>query len=170
MISSAVRERYLHEGLITALSIGGFLIILGFVFAFTPGIAEQTSNFFNDLTFPAYPLSSSSTISLLAPANPADHQGFYTAVINFLLAVGILQIVILVLRLAVHSRIRRIAQSFGDVIFWLGAALTANIFLLTGTLNGWYQFWALLLILIGTSLIARFFVYLTLRHTRYRNE
>lgn len=165
MMGNAVYERSLHEGLITALSIGGFLIILGLVFAVTPGISQQTNNFFSDLTTVTFPFGNpGSTVSLLAPAHPADHQGFYAAVMNFLIGVGVLQIVILVLRLAMHSRIRRIAQSVGDLIFWLGAAVVANVFLLTGTQSGWFQFWSSLIVIIGVSLVARFFVYLAKRH------
>ena len=166
MIWSAVRNRSPHEGLITALSIGGFFIILGFVFAFTPGIGGQTRDFFNDLSTQSYSLSSTNTISLLAPAHPANHQNFYSAVMNFMLGVGVLQILILALRLVVHSRTRRIAQSVGDLIFWLGAAIVANVFLLAGTLNGWYQFWSSLIVLVGLSLIARAFVYLASRFKR----
>jgi len=167
MVYSAVRHGYLHEGLITAISIGGFFIILGAVFAFTPGITEKTSAFFSDLTTVTFPFGSpGSTASLLAPAHPAEHQGFYTAVMTFLIGVGILQIAVLALRLAVHSRIRRVAQSVGDLIFWLGAATVANVFLLTGTHNGWFQFWASLIVIIGLSLIARFFVYFISRSRR----
>jgi len=166
MVYSAVRYRSLHEGLITALSIGGFFIILGFVFAFTPGIANQTSDFFNDLTAVSYNLSDSSTITPIAPAHPANHQGFYLAMINFFIGISVLQIAILTLRLVVHSRVRRIAESVGDLIFWPGAAIITNVFLLAGTLNGWFQFWASLLVLIGLSLIARFFVYLISRSIR----
>jgi hypothetical protein len=165
MMGNAVYERSLHEGLITALSIGGFFIILGLVFAVTPGISQQTNNFFSDLTTVTFPFGNpGSTASLLAPAHPADHQGFYTAVMNFLIGVGVLQIIILVLRLAMHSPIRRTAQSVGDLIFWLGAAVVANVFLLTGTQSGWFQFWSSLIVIIGVSLIARFFVYLAKRH------
>ena len=160
MVYSATRHGSLYEDLITAISIGGFFIILGAVFAFTPGITEKTSAFFSDLAAVTFPFGSpGSTVSLLAPAHPAEHQGFYTAALNFLIGVGILQIVILALRLASHSRIRRVAQSIGDLIFWLGAAVVANVFLLTGTHNGWFQFWSSLIVLIGLSLIARFFVY-----------
>jgi hypothetical protein len=168
MIRNAARERFLHEGLINALAVGGFFIILGFVFAFTPGIAEQTGNFFSDLTTKSYQINSASTINLFVPGHPADHQGFYTALMNFLLGVGILQIFILALRLVVHPRVRRLAQSVSDLIFWLGAAIVANVFLLAGTLNGWYQFWALILVLVGLSMIARGFVYLAsgFRHER----
>jgi hypothetical protein len=165
MSGNAVYERSLHEGLITALSIGGFLIILGFVFAVTPGISQQTNNFFSDITTVYFPFGNpGSTVSLLAPVHPGDHQGFYTAVMNFLIGVGVLQIVILVLRLAMRSRISRIAQSVGDLIFWLGAAVVANIFLLTGTQSGWFQFWSSLIVIIGISFVARFFVYLLKRH------
>ena len=165
MIRDAIRNRSPHEGLITALAIGGFFIILGSVFAFTPGIVNNTNAFFSDLTTVTFPFGSpGSTVSLLGPAHPADHQSFYTAVINFLIGMGVLQIVILALRLVVHSRIRRIAQSVGDLIFWLGTALAANVFLLAGTQNGWFQFWSLLIVIVGASLIARFFVYLAKRN------
>ncbi len=153
------KNRSLHEGLITALAVGGFFIILGSMFAFTPGLIQNTNAFFSDLTTVSYSLGSSSTVNLPVPANPAAHISFFTAVMNFLLAIGILQIVILALRLWVKSPIRRIAETVGNMIFWLGAAVMANIFLLSGTLNGWFQFWATLIILVGASLIARFFVY-----------
>ena len=165
MMGNAVRQRSLHEGLITALSIGGFFIILGIVFGLTPAISQNTNTFFSDLTTVRFPFGSpGSTVSLFAPAHPADHQSFYTAVVNFLIGVGILQIVILVFRLAVHSRIRRIAQSVGDLIFWLGAAVLANVFLMAGTQSGWFQLWSSLIVLIGVSFVAQFFVYLVKRH------
>ena len=166
MIGNAIRDRYLHEGLITALAVGGFLIILGSVFALTPGIYQATNNFFSDITTTTYHLGNTSTLTLPAPAHPTDHRDFYSAVINFLLGVGILQIVILALRLALHSRVRRLGQTVGDLVFWLGAAFVANIFLLAGTLNGWFQFWSAIIMLIGISLIARFLVYLAGRSRR----
>ena len=160
MIRNAARNWSLHEGLITALAIGGFFIIIGLVFALTPGIPHKTDVFFSDLTTVTYPFGgATSTISLLAPAHPAEHAAFYTAVMNFLLGVGILQIIILVLRFYVKSPIRRIAETVGNLVFWLGAAVMANVFLLAGTLSGWFQFWSTLIVLVGASLIARFFVH-----------
>jgi hypothetical protein len=135
------------------------------VFVFTPGIADKTTAFFNDITTITRNFGSS-TINLPAPAHPAQHLDFYRAFMNFMLGVGILQIAILALRLAVHSRVRRIAQSVGDLIFWFGAAVAVNVFLLAGTLNGWFQFWSALIVLIGVSLIARAFVYLVSRSRR----
>jgi hypothetical protein len=165
MMGNTVKQRSPHEGLITALSIGGFFIILGVLFGLTPAISQNTNTFFSDLTAVRFPFGSpGSTVSLFAPANPADHQSFYTAVVNFLVGVGVLQIVILALRLAVHSRIRQIAQSVGDLIFWLGAAVSANFFLMAGTQSGWFQFWSSLIVLIGVSFVSQFFVYLVKRH------
>jgi hypothetical protein len=170
MSQSLSRNRSYNESLITALAIGGFFIILGSVFALTPGISQKTNTFFSDLTTVMFPFGrSGSTISLLAPSNPATHIGFYIAVVNFLLGLGILQIVILALRLTVRSPIRRIAETVGNLVFWFGAAVMANVFLLPGTLNGWFQFWASLIILIGASLIARFTVYLAKRQN-YPNQ
>lgn len=165
MIRNAARHKSPNEGLITALAIGGVFIILGLVFALTPDIPHKTNVFFSDLTTATYPFGGpGSTISLLAPAHPAEHTAFYTAVVNFLLGVGILQIVILALRFYVKSPVRRIAETVGNLIFWLGAAVLANVLLLAGTLNGWFQFWSAIIMLIGVSLIVRFFVNLAKRH------
>jgi len=78
---------------------------------------------------------------------------------DFILGVGILQIVILPIRLWIKSSIRRIAETVGNLVFWVGGAVVANVFLLTGTLTGWFQFWAWLILLMGISLIARFIVH-----------
>jgi len=163
MIQGPTRHRSSHEGLITAIAIGGFLIILGLVFALSPVISQNTDAFFSDLITVDYPLGSSSTVNLPAPAHPEEHTSFYMAVMNFFLGVGILQIIILALRLLVRSRIGRIAETVGNLIFWLGASVMANVFLLAGTMNGWFQFWSALIILAGLSLISRFFVYLAKR-------
>lgn len=154
------RNRSPHEGLVTALAIGGFFIVLGVVFTFTLDISQKTNTFFSDLTTVTYSFGGSGTANLPAPANPSDHIGFYTVVMRFLLGVGILQIIILVLRIAIRSRISRIAETVGNLVFWIGAGVMANFFLLTGTLNSWFQFWSTLIVLIGVSLIARFCVYL----------
>ncbi len=148
------RDRALHEGLITALAIGGFLIILGVVFGLTPGIPQKVVDFFSDFTAQSYPFSGGAIV-LPAPAHPAQHIDFFGAVLNFMIGIGVLQIAIFALRLAYHSPIRRVAETVGNLIFWFGAALVAKIYLLTGTLNGWFTFWAALIIVLGVSIIVR---------------
>ena len=166
MTRGPIRQRSLSEPLITAFAIASVFIILGFIIAFTPDISKITNAFFNDLTTVTYPSGSSSTLNLIAPAHPSQHIAFFRAVMEFFLAVGILQIVFLALRLLIRSPIRRISETLGNLVFWLGGAIVANVFLLAATLNGWFQFWAGLILVLGISLIARFSVYLVATYSK----
>ncbi len=157
------------EGLITALAVGGFLIILGVVFALTPGTWQTVNAFFNDLTTVSYQIGNpGSTVNLLAPLHPDAHAGFYAAVQSFCVGIGVLQVIILALRLYVRSKVGRIAETVGNLVFWFGVAVSVSIFLMAGTLTGWFQFWAALLLILGVSLIARGLVYLLRRPIKRR--
>jgi hypothetical protein len=148
------------DGFITALAFGGFLIIVGLIFSLTPDLWQKITEFFNNLTKTSYPFGGpTSTISFPAPANPAAHQALYTALLQFDAAFGVLQVIILGLRIQMHSRTRRIAETLGNAVFWFGAAVLVNIFLLTGTLSGWFEYWAALIVIVGVSLIARAIVH-----------
>jgi len=147
-----------NEGLITALAVGGFLIILGTVFGLTPGIPHGAIHFFSDITMTTYPLGNGNVV-LLAPSNPTAHIDFFGAVFYFMIGIAVLQIVILALRFWFNSPIKRIAETVGNIVFWLGGSLVANVYLLSGTLSGWFTFWSSLIIIVGVSLIARGIVY-----------
>lgn len=162
MNRGAVSKRSLDEVLISALCVGGFFIILGLVIALTPDIIQKGNAFVKDLTNATYPFGTGTAI-LPAPANPAAQVGFFTSVMYFFLGVGVLQIVLLVLRLSIKSPIRRISSTVGSLIFWLGGAVVANVFLLAGTLTGWFQFWIGLIFLIGFSLIVRSIIHFASR-------
>jgi hypothetical protein len=82
-----------------------------------------------------------------------------TALLQFDVAFGILQVFVLALRLWTRSTIRRISETLGNAVFWLGAAVLVNTFLLAGTLSGWFQYWAALIIVVGVSLVTRGLVY-----------
>ena len=143
-----------HEGIISAIAIGGVFIILGLVVILTPNFGAKFGDFVSDFTFMYYPFGTG-TISFPAPQNPAIHNDLFTAAMNFAIGIAILQIIILPMRLAFKSRISRIAETVGNLVFWVGAALVANIYLLAGTIEGWFQFWAYLIIFAGVSLIVR---------------
>jgi hypothetical protein len=160
MIRNATRRMSPYEPVISVLAVAGVFIILGVVIAITPDISQKTTAFFNNLTSVSYHLGDSSTLNLPVPANPSQHIGFFIAVMDFILGVGILQIIILPIRLLIKSSIRRIADAVGNLVFWLGGAVVSNVFLLAGTQTGWFQFWAWLILLTGLSLIARFLAYL----------
>jgi len=156
------------EGFITVLSVGGFFIILGLVFALIPGTWHAADAFFRDLKIVNVSTDSNiANLNVLDPANPEMHSDFYSVVFNFCVGIGILQIAVLVLRLIVRSPVRRISNSVGDLIFWFGAAFSVNAFLLVGTLKGFWQFWAALLMTLGVSLIVRGIIYLATWRTRH---
>jgi hypothetical protein len=148
------------DGLITALAFGSFLIIVGLIFAMTPDLWQRITNFFNSITTTSFHFGEpGSTISLVAPANPAAHKVLYTALMQFDIAFGILQVAIFGLRVWMHSKTSRIAETLGNAVFWLGAAVLVNVFLSTGTLSGWFEYWAALIVIVGFSLIARAIVH-----------
>jgi len=64
MSGTTHREWNWSEGLITALAVGGFLVILGVVFGLTPGIPQKIILFFTDLTGAPYPSASSQFVYL----------------------------------------------------------------------------------------------------------
>ena len=105
----------------------------------------------------------------LPPAHPAAHLEVYRAVFNFMLAIGVLQVVILAARLYGSFQHRKIAETVGNMVFWLGGAVVAYVYLLAGTLNGWFTFWPALIILAGSLLIAAIaFVYFVARNRQHR--
>lgn len=164
--SAPVHSRWIREGFITAIAAGGFFILIGIVFAITPDLPAKITDFFKGFTNVAFPFpggSSNSTISLLAPANPAAHSVLYTAVMQFAIGFGVLQAIILALRLSVHSPRRKIAETVDHLIFWFGAAYLVSVFLLAGTTAAWFEYWASLIILIGVALVARALVLLAKR-------
>jgi hypothetical protein len=153
-----------RDGFITAVAFGGFLIIVGLVFAMNANLWQNINDFFGDITTRTFPFGGpTSSIALPAPEHPAAHISLYNALFQFDVAFGVLQLLILALRVGVRSRINRISETAGNAIFWLGAAGLVNTFLLTGTLSGWFQYWAALIIIVGVSLITRAFVYFVKR-------
>jgi hypothetical protein len=154
-------EAHRHgDGFITALAFGGFLIIVGLLFALTPDLWQKITEFFNSITTASFPFGGpTSTISLPAPENPETHKALYTALLQFDVAFGILQVIILGLRIRVHSKTSRISETLGNAVFWFGSAILVNVFLMTGTRSSWFEYWAALIIVVGVSLIARAFVH-----------
>jgi hypothetical protein len=137
-----------------------FFIIVGSIFVLTPNLWQNITAFFSHMTNATYPFgSSNSTISLPAPIQPGAHQALYTSFLEFCVAFGILQIAILGLRIRARSATRRISETVGNAVFWLGAAFMANTFLLLGTIESWFQFWSALIVIAGISFIARGLIY-----------
>lgn len=154
MTANTRKEWGWHEGLITAVAVGGTFILIGLIVILTPNFTSKVGAFFGDFTFVYYPFGSG-TISFPAPENPQIHLSLFTSAMYFAVGIAVLQMVILPLRLAFKSRLSRIAETVGNLVFWAGAVVVANVFLLAGTVDGWFQFWASLIIIVGVSLIIR---------------
>jgi hypothetical protein len=159
-----VHKKRSESPVVTAVSVGGFFIVVGLVFAMNPGLIQSIGDFFTDLTLKATPFFGDSHFALPAPENPAAHETLYNAVLQFDIGIGILQVILLAFRLMLQSRTGRIAETVGDLVFWFGAAYLVSTFLLVGTLAAWFQYWAALIVVVGFSIIARGIVYLAKNH------
>jgi len=162
-----MRSREPGESIITATAVGGVFIIIGILFLVTPDLGGEIGSFFSSINWRSFhfPGSTTSMISLPVPATPASHSVLYMAVAQFCIGVGILQLMILALRAVVRSRIERIAETVGNLVFWLGAAYIVTVFLNNATTyKEWFAFWASMLILIGASIIVRGTILFAKRH------
>ena len=162
-VNAQTRTYKAKEGLYSAISIGAVLILIGIVYALAQpsSLWDSIITFFSNLTTRSVP---GTGISLPAPANPAAHAVLYTAAFQFCIGLGILQVILLVLRLAGRSSIGKTAETVGTLVYWFGAAYLITIYLSDApNITQWFMFWAGILIILGLSLIARAFVLLTKR-------
>jgi len=162
-VNAQTRTHKIGESLISAMSVGSVFILIGvvFVLAQPSSLWDSIVTFVNNLTLRSVP---GMVISLPAPANPAAHAVLYTAAFQFCIGLGILQVILLVLRLMMHSSIGKTAETVGHLVYWFGASYLITTYLNnTTTINSWFMFWAGILVILGTSLIARAFVLLAKR-------
>jgi predicted permease len=150
------------ESLITALYVGGIFIILALIFVLDTGIWGRLVNFFSTLTLAQVPGTS---ISLPAPLNPASHLQLYNAAFQFSIGIGILEIVILAVRILLHSPLARKAETIENLVFWLGTSYLIISYLVNMTLQTeWFVFWAGIILVAGLSLVTRAFILLVGRY------
>jgi hypothetical protein len=153
-----------NEGLITAVAVGGFFILVGAMFVLTPDLWQKIVSFFKDITTRTFPFGApNSVIALPAPATPGGHATLYNSFMQFSVGMGVLQIVILALRLLQHSKVGKVAETVGNMVFWFGTAPLVSFFLLQGTVSSWFQYWGALIVVIGISVVARAAVYIIRR-------
>ena len=151
------------ENLFTAIYVGALFIILAVVyFSNLPySLWDQIVDFFSSLTLSPIP---NTGIPLPAPENPTAHVGLYTAAFQFAIGIGILEILILLLRVYFHSPVARKAETVENIVFWLGTSFLIISYLVNITLQSeWFAFWAGILMLFGFSLIVRAFILLAKR-------
>ena len=151
------------ENLFSAIYIGSIFIIIALVYYIhlSDNLWGGLINFFTSLTLAPVP---SIGISLPAPVNPAAHMNLYNAAFQFSIGVGILEIVILMLRVALHSSVSRKAETIENIVFWLGTSYLITTYLMNMTIQTeWFVFWAGIILIFGLALVARAFVLLAKR-------
>jgi len=151
------------ESLLTAIYIGSLFIILAIVYYIniSEDLWNGLINFFTSLTLSVVP---STGISLPAPANPDHYINLYSAAFQFSLAVGFLEIIILMLRVGFNSPVPRKAETIENIVFWLGTSYLIITYLVNMTIpSEWFVFWAGILLIFGLALISRAFVLLAKR-------
>jgi hypothetical protein len=152
-----------QEALFTAVYIGAVIISLAVIYvSYLPqSLWNSIVDFFMTLTLSPVP---SASIALPAPANPAAHTSLYLAGFQFAIAIGIIEIIVLFLRILFHSSIQRKAETIENIVFWLGASYLITTYLMNMTIVAeWFVFWAGLILIFGLALVARAFVLLSSR-------
>ena len=153
--SAHARPYKAGEGIFSAVSVGAVFILIGVIYVATlpASLWDEVVAFFGSFSSVQVP---GTGIYLPAPAVPAAHAVLYGAVFQFCLGLGILQVILLALRLAWQSPIGKTAETVGHLAFWLGASyLVFTLLNDATTLETWFVFWAAILVVLGVSLIIR---------------
>lgn len=148
--SSWNRSSRRRERLLSSISTGFFLALVGLVFIFTPYLSERIFDFLRDLIISPVPHLG---ISLPAPEFPGIHLTVYLAAQRFCLIWGLFQVFILALRFVLHSPVRTRVETFASIIYWLGSAFLVQKMLIETA--AWFEYWATIIMLFGLSLLSR---------------
>jgi len=150
------------ENLLSAIYIGSIFITLAVIYIVNlPSINlwNKIVDFFMSLTFAPIP---GTGISLPAPSS--SHIELYTAGFQFAIAIGIIEIVVLFLRVVLHSPVSRKAETIENIVFWLGTSYLISTYLVNMTITSeWFVFWAGIILIFGVALVARAIVLLAKR-------
>jgi hypothetical protein len=151
------------ENLLSGIYIGSILIILAVIYIVSLPVSlwDEIVDFFASLTLAPVP---GTGIALPAPSNPAAHIPLYTAAFWFTVAVGAVEIGVLVIRVLLNSPMPRKAETIENIVFWLGTSYLIITYLVNMTIaSEWFVFWAGIILIFGLALLARSFVLIAQR-------
>ena len=129
------------------ISFGAFLIIIAVIYLRTPNLVHEARVFVSDFRL----VELFQNFWWWVPST--NHPALYAAAGQFCYAFGLVQVVILGLKIAKRSSVHRKAETFSGIVFWLGAGYILGL-LSQGVLL-WLPFIAGSIILIGISIVAR---------------
>ena len=144
-----------QEGLFTAISVGFGLLLVGALFIVTPNLYDKIINFFKDIGVVTVP---NTNMLFIAPESTNSHSVVYHAAAQFSIAVTVLQIILLGLRFVVPSSLGKKSESVSNLVYWAGASFLIQSFLIDSapvSLVDWFEFWSIIIVVAGVSLLAR---------------
>jgi len=142
-----------RESLVSAISAGFFFVLAGTIFIITPDLYNDAKTFFLDFKTVQVP---NANIFLPVPASPDAHLAIYSAVKLFCIVWAIFELVLLILRVIVHSAVDKEAETASNIIFWSGASYLIQTLLNEATtITIWFTFWSEIIMLIGITLVTR---------------
>jgi hypothetical protein len=157
-------SRRRREGVMGALSVGLFFVVIGVIFITTPDLLNNVISFIRNFDALRVP---STDVYLPAPKTPYVHTAVYSAAQQFSLIWAILEIAMLGLRIVFRSPLRKMAENASSIIFWFGEVYLIPTFLNdTTTLTMWFAYWAAVIMLAGITLIARAVILAAMRIRR----
>ena len=154
-----------RDGLVTVVFVGLFFIMLAVLYYInlSNNLWGSFYTFLNSFVLSNIP---GTGLSLPAPANPANYTVLYNVAFEFCLGIGILEMGILALRIAMRSPLPRKAETIENLVFWLGASYLVITYLVDMTImSEWFVFWAGMILIGGLALVARGFVLLAGRNS-----
>jgi len=128
-------------------SLGVFLLLIGYIWLTVPTIWQEIGNFFRDLK----PIYYDSFIVFFEPRTV--HVVLYTAAATFCLLYAIWRFVLMAIRIAVRSYPTRIVRELTGGLFYVGAAMLFQR--LASAELAFRHFIPLVLVLGGAILVAR---------------
>jgi hypothetical protein len=141
--------------MLSAVSAGFFLVLIGMLFATIPNLFDKTVAFFRDFNVIQVPHLEG--VFLPGPQNPRtiDALAVYSAIERFSLVWAVFLTALLGARFFLNSPRRSKAENLGNVAFWFGTAYVAQNLLIDVDSTNWFGFWAAIIVLIGVSLTVR---------------
>jgi hypothetical protein len=144
-----------QEGLFTAISVGFALLLVGALFIITPNLFGKIVDFFKDIGVVDVP---NTDMIFIAPESINSHSVVYQAAGQFSIALTIFQVIILALRFIIPSSLGKKSESVSSLVYWAGASFLIQSFLIDTarvSLTNWFEFWSLIIVLAGISILAR---------------
>lgn len=135
------------EQLLSWLSFGAFLVIVGAIFLITPNLTDKIEPFLRDFELEQV----SGNFYFPTPQNP--HPTLYESVAFFCFAFGIYQFLLLILKFALKADPTKKSETLTSIIFWPATGFVL-LMLKDGTIK-WLTFIATLVILAAIAIIIR---------------